>query len=188
MPPGRGSPRTGSLSDRPPISPVRSKIVTPARSTSPSQLLWCVLAGGWSLVFAAPHFYWALGGRAGLGAQAAAADAALQQGWFATYNLAAGCLGILGAVVAAVLAMTWGGRRVHRWLLVAATVACVVLLLRGALGLTLLGASVLAGTFDEQAPVVLLVIEPWFVLGGLAFGGMALSRREKPAVAGSSSH
>lgn len=67
--------------------------MTPARTTSPWRLFWSVLVGGWSLVFAAPHFYWALGGRAGLGAQAAAADAALQQSWFAIYNLAAGCLG-----------------------------------------------------------------------------------------------
>lgn len=158
------------------------------RTTSSSGLLWCVLVGGWSLVFAAPHFYWAMGGRAGLGAQAAAADAALQQGWFAVYNLAAGCLGILGAVVGAVLATMWGGRRVHRWLLVAATIPCVVLFLRGALGLTLLGASVLSGTFDEQAPLVLLAIEPWFVLGGLAFGGMTLSQRKTPAVVDSLPH
>ena len=58
------------------------------------------------------------------------------------------------------------------------------LLLRGALGLTLLGVSVLSGTFDEQMPVVLFAIEPWFVLGGLAFGGMTLSQRKKPAVVG----
>ncbi len=152
--------------------------MTPARTTSSSKLLWCVLVAGWSLVFAAPHFYWALGGRGGLGAQAAAADAALQQGWFAAYNLAAGILGISGAVVGVVVATTWGGRRVRRWLLSAASVACVLLLLRGALGLTLLGGSVLSGTFDEQAPLVLLAIEPWFVLGGLAFGGMVRSQRE----------
>ena len=91
---------------------------------------------------------------------------------------------MLGVVVAT----RWGGRRVHRWLLVAATVACVVLLLRGALELTLLGASVLSGAFDGQTPVVLLAIGPWFVLGGLAFGGMALSRRKKPAFVDATSH
>lgn len=90
--------------------------MTPARMTSSSRLVWCVLAGGWSLVFAAPHFYWARGG-AGLRAQAAAADTVLQQGRFAIYNLAAGCLGILGAL-----------------------------------------------------------------LGGLAFGGMVLTQRKKPAI------
>ena len=62
-------------------------------------------------MLAAPQFYWALLGRADLGAQAAAADAAVRQSWFAVDNL----------------------------------LACVVLLLRAALGVTLLGASVLSG-------------------------------------------
>lgn len=90
----------------------------------------------------------------------------------------------MGAVLGVVIATTLAGRRVHRWLLAAATVACIVLLLRGALGLTLLGGSVLSGTFDEQVPLVLLAIEPWFVLGGLAFGGMVISQRKKPADVG----
>lgn len=93
-------------------------------------------------------------------------------------------MGIAGAAVGVVLATTWGGGRAHHWLLVAATVACVVLLLRGALGLTLLGASVLFGRFDKQTPFILLAIEPWFVLGGLAFGGMALNQRKQLAVVG----
>ena len=76
----------------------------------------------------------------------------------------------------------------HRWLLVTATVACVVLLLRGALGLTLLTANALSDTFDKQTASVLLAIEPWFVPGGLTFGGMALSQRKKPAASGSLSH
>lgn len=150
--------------------------MTSARTRS-SGLVWCVVVGAWSLVFAAPHFYWALGGRAGLGPQAAAADVALQQTWFAVYNLAAGGLGIVGAIVALALAMDWGGHGVRRWLLIAAVAACAILLLRGALGLTLLGVSLLDRTFDEQAPAVLLAIEPWFVLGGVAYGGMALSQR-----------
>jgi len=173
---------------RPPVPSGTVRTVPPAGTASPPRLRWCLLVCGWSLVFAAPHFYWALGGRGGLGTQAAAADAALQQGWFAVYNIAAGCSGIAGAVLGGVLATTWAGRGVHRWLLVAATVACVVLLLRGALGLTLLGASRLSGTFDGQVPLVLLAIEPWFVLGGLAFGGMALSQRRRPVVGSSRPH
>ena len=152
--------------------------MSPVRTTASPGILWAVLVGIWSLIFAAPHFYWALGGRAGLGTQAAAADAALQQGWFATYNLAAGCLGILGALVALVLAKRWGSQRVRRWLLIAATAACAVLLLRGMLGLTLLGVELLKGTFDEQTPAVILAIEPWFVVGGLAYGGMAVHQRK----------
>ncbi|MBA2310323.1 MAG: DUF3995 domain-containing protein [Pseudonocardiales bacterium] len=143
------------------------------RTSSPG-ILWAVLVGSWSLIFAAPHFYWAVGGRAGLENQAAAADVALQQGWFAAYNLAAGCLGILGALVALGLAKRWGSRRARRWLLGAATAACSVLLLRGLLGLTLLGVGLLTGTFDQQTPAVLLAIEPWFVVGGIAYGALVV--------------
>jgi len=141
----------------------------PSRTTPSSGVLPAVLVGIWSLIFAGPHFYWALGGRAGLGSQAAAADSALQQGWFAAYNLAAGCLGVLGALVAVALAKGWGGRRVRCWLLIAATAACPILLLRGMLGLTLLGVDLLTGMLDEQTPALLLAIEPWFVAGGLAY-------------------
>lgn len=150
-------------------------------------VVWFVLVGTWSLLFAAPHFYWAWGGRAGLGAQAAAADAALQQNWFAAYNLAARCMGVAGALVAFVLATRWGGSQVRRLLLMASAVASAVLLLRGALGLTLLGISVLDGAPDEQTPAVLLAIEPYFVLGGLAFGGMVRNQRRKPTVVGAAS-
>jgi len=132
------------------------------------------------VIFAAPHFYWALGGRAGLGAQTAAADAALQQGWFAAYNVTAGFLGVLAAAMALVLANRWVGQRMHRWLLIASRAACAGLLLRGILGLTLLGVSVLRGTFDRKTPALLLAIEPWFVVGGLAYAGMALSQRKGP--------
>jgi len=149
-----------------------------ARRTSPSGgVAWPLLAGTWSLLFAAPHVYWALGGRAGLGAQAAAADAALDQTWFAAYNLAAAVLGVAGAAVAYVLATASLGGRVRRFLLLACAVASVALLLRGALGVTLLGVSALDDAPDEPTPAVLLAIEPYFVLGGLAFSGMVLDHR-----------
>lgn len=144
---------------------------------------WTIAAVTWSLVFAAPHFYWAGGGRAGLGGQATAADAALQQGWFAAYNLVAGCLGVAGAVVATVLASAKGGGRGRRLLLLASTVASAVLLLRGTLGVILLGIGALDGAPAEPTPTVLLVIEPWFFLGGLVFAGMVLSQRRRPATA-----
>jgi hypothetical protein len=157
--------------------------VTSARTSSSSGHLWCGLVTGWSLVFAVPHFYWASGGRAGLGAAAAAADAALAQTWFAAYNGVAGCLGLGGAVLALVLGSGRGGLRMRRWLICAAGAAAVVLLLRGFLGLTLLAVSVLRGTFDAQTPMILVAIEPWFVLGGLAYGAMAfVQRRASPAV------
>lgn len=136
-----------------------------------------MLAGAWSLVFAAPHVYWALGGRAGLGAQAGAADAALRQTWFATYNLAAAGLAVAGALAAFAVVMGWVGVRLRRWLGVATGVAGVALLLRGAVGLLLLGVGLFRGTIDTTTPTVLLLIEPWFVAGGLAYAGMARSLR-----------
>lgn len=151
--------------------------MTPAGTRSSSGSIWCVVVALWSLVFAGLHFYWASGGRAGLGAQAVAADAALQRSWFAAYNLAAGCLGLLGAVMALVLARHGGGHRVRRWLSRAAAAASVILLVRGFPGSTLIAVSLLKGTFDPRTPAVLLAIEPWFVLGGLAYGVMALHQR-----------
>lgn len=153
--------------------------MTSARTGPRSELLWPVLVGIWSLVFAAPHFYWAVGGRAGLGAQAGAADAALAQGWFAAYNLAAGCLAVLGIAVAVALSGSGSSRRVRRWLLAAAIAASVVLLLRGLLGLMLLAVSALQGSFDVQTPAILVAVEPWFVLGGLAYAGLALHQRKR---------
>lgn len=149
-----------------------------ASAGSASGLRWGVLVAVWSLIFAAPHFFWALGGRAGLGPQAAEADAALQQSSFVVYNVAAGFLAILGVAVAMTLAKGWGGRRLRGWLLIAATAAAVTLLLRGLLGVALLAVSLLRGTFDDETPVILLAIEPWFLLGGFAYGGMVIYQRK----------
>lgn len=161
--------------------------MTPARIRPSSELFWPVMVGIWSLIFAAPHFYWAVGGRAGLGAQADAADAALEQGWFAAYNLAAGCLAVLGLALALALSGRGSSRRVRRWLLAFTIAASVVLLLRGMLGLTLLAVSAMQGNFDRQTPAILLAVEPWFVLGGLAYAGLALHQRKR-ANAGLLSH
>jgi hypothetical protein len=72
---------------------------------------------------------------------------------------------------------------VRRWLLAAAIAASAVLLLRGMLGLTLLAVSALQGSSDGQTPAILVAVEPWFVLGGLAYAGLALHQR-KSATAG----
>lgn len=160
-----------------------------ASTGSASRLPWTGLVTVWSLIFAAPHFYWAVGGRAGLGAQAAAADAALQQTWFAVYNVTAGCLAIVGVSVAVTLAKGWGGQRLRRWLLIAATAAAVTLLLRGVLGVALLAVSLLRGMFDDDTPAILLAIEPWFLVGGLVYGGMVVHQRNRtPTPLGIPSH
>lgn len=136
---------------------------------------WGGVACVWALLFAAPHFYWAAGGRWGLGAQAAAADQALQQRWFFTYNLLVGVLSVGGAVLAVALARPHREGPVRRLLRAAAWVACGVLALRGAVGVAALSLDVATGALDS--PLVLVLMEPWFVLGGIAFGGLAATSR-----------
>lgn len=138
-----------------------------------------IVVATWSLLFAAPHLYWAMGGRAGLGAQAADADAALGQSAFFIYNLAAAALAVCGGTIAVVLAKGWANPRLRGRLLGASAVGSAVLLLRGVVGLALLGLGVLNGTLDRQTPALLLAIEPWFLIGGLAYGAMVLRHRRR---------
>ena len=98
-----------------------------------------VLVTVWSLLFAVPHLYWALGGRAGLGPEAAAADAALGKTAFFIYNLAVTGLAICGATIAVVLPRGRTGPRLRGFLLLAGAVGSALLLVRGAVGVTLLG-------------------------------------------------
>lgn len=122
-----------------------------------------------------------MGGRAGLGSQAAAADRALGQSWFASYNVLAAVLAIAGAILAAALAIRRGTDAVSgRWarrLSILVGLGGVVLLLRGVVGVTLLAVDALTGSRNEPSPPLLLAIEPWFVLGGIAYLGMAIAIR-----------
>ena len=43
--------------------------------------------------------------------------------------------------------------------------------------MTLLGLSGLTGTVDRETPALLLAIEPWFLIGGIAYGAMVLEQR-----------
>lgn len=128
-------------------------------------------ACAWSLAFAALHFYWAAGGRAGLGVEAPAADAALSQPWFFSYNVVVGVMALVGAAVAIMLVRPPpAGIGVVR---AAAWVACVTLSLRGAVGLVGLAVDIAGG--ETTSPALLVAIEPWFVLGGLLYGALALA-------------
>jgi Protein of unknown function (DUF3995) len=73
-------------------------------------------AAAWALAFAGPHFYWGVGGVAGL-------DTALNReivegrgGWFLALNWAIGLFCIAGGVVALATVRPWG-RRAPAWLL-----------------------------------------------------------------------
>lgn len=62
-------------------------------------------ACAWGLLFAALHFYWALGGRAGLGD----APDITERTWFLVYDVVAGILSLVAAAVAMALVQPWGG-------------------------------------------------------------------------------
>lgn len=141
---------------------------------------WARAVSAWSLIFAAPHFYWTMGGRRGLGAQAVVADEALSQGWFFAYNLLTGVAAVAAAVGVEVLSRA-GRRGAVRFLQLAASAGCVILTLRGVVGIAALGLELGEGGVD--APAILVAIEFWFLLGGVLFGMLAL--RAKHAATGS---
>jgi len=151
----------------------------PGVTASPGSA-WVVLArvfaavtGAWAGVFAILHVYWAFGGRAFLG-ESPAADAAFARPSFAIYNASVAVLCVVGLAVAAVLFVAasdavprpGGPRRLTGLAVVAAWVACVLLVLRGGGGLVqgLLG---LAPPASQQASYN---FDAWFLLGGGLFG------------------
>lgn len=107
----------------------------------------------------------------GLGAETLAADEALGQSWFFAYNLLTGMLALAGAVAAVILAGQANDWWLYRVLRPAAWAAGIVLLLRGLVDILALGFQVIRGTMDS--PLILVVIEPWFLLGGMLFGALA---------------
>lgn len=144
------------------------------------------LAAGWALIFAGFHFYWALGGRLGMG-DGAAAHSAFSTG-FLLYDLLVALLCLVGAVV--VLALVGGLRWptvIPGWILsTVGWIGTVLLLVRGGLGLIedvlqllgLLNDGLLGMTtqqmFGEPHPSAytmwsLRAIDVYFLLGGLLF-------------------
>ncbi|GAA0459569.1 DUF3995 domain-containing protein [Streptomyces stramineus] len=135
--------------------------------------LWGRIACWWAVAFAALHFYWAVGGDAGLSISAGplATERPL---WFVLAGLwGVGALCLLGALLAWLLArsrLRGAPARLARWLgwgagalLLARGIGVEVLLLTNA---TQLDTSVSAG----QRAWTLALWNPWFIAGGLAFG------------------
>lgn len=133
-------------------------------------------------MFAAPHFYWAVGGRRGLGAETAAADEALGQAWFFAYNLVTGLLALAASAMAIMLARRAGrADRLTRAIRALAWTACGMLTVRGVVGLSCLALQAARGTVDS--PALLIAFEPWFVVGGALFGILAARSRPPRAPA-----
>lgn len=108
----------------------------------------------------------------GLGGEAPAADEALAQPWFFAYNLLTGVLAIAGAAAAIILARRESNRWHVRVVRSAAWVAGAALVLRGAVGVTALG--IQRATEAMDSPLILIAIEPWFLVGGVLFGALAV--------------
>jgi hypothetical protein len=146
---------------------------------------WGVLAAAWAVLFAALHMFWALGGSTGLASSAGTDLAAERPGWF----VVAGLWGVaVLLLVAAALALTLA-RGPHRRALVLAGGAVGLFLLTRGLGIQVL---MLAGAYDGNAAIgpeqrhwSLLLWNPWFVVGGVAFLLAALSgARTRPTIRG----
>ncbi|WP_433947973.1 DUF3995 domain-containing protein [Bacillus tropicus] len=125
---------------------------------------WLVFTGYaafvWSTLFTLIHVYWAAGGT--LGFEGKTMGKALF-----IINLVAIALCIIAAFTALALVQAWG-RRFPSWLLLtSAWGACVVLGLRGCVG-------IIQSLLDsESLSLLLVIIEPFFLLGGILYGLLA---------------
>ncbi len=134
---------------------------------------WGLIACAWALVFAAAHFYWALGGDLGL-AVSAGPLAEERPGWFVLVGLwGVGALCLVGAALGWLLGESRPAGAAGRVVTALGWCACAVLLARG-LAVEALLLFDTAGRWvevsAEQRLWTLLLWNPWFVVGGLAFG------------------
>jgi hypothetical protein len=125
-----------------------------------------VCSAVWSGGFTALHAYWALGGR-GSGPQEV--DAAFARTGFAVYNGVVTLLCLVGVAAAAGLAVaTRLPRRVVRAARTVAWSACVLLLVRGGVGVGV--GQGLLGLAPPAERLAAYDFDPWFLLGGVLFG------------------
>ena len=136
-----------------------------AIDTAPRRAAWVGDAAcAWAFLFAIAHFYWALGGCAGFPVEAC--EAGLSNTWFLAYDLDAGVLCVLGAVIALALVRPWGRMIPRRTLLVLAWIGGAALLLRGVVGLVQ-DVLIVVGPGNGWYPTMLY--DPWFLVGGVLF-------------------
>ena len=142
---------------------------------------WGYVAAGWAITFAALHFFWALGGSAGLAASAGMQLAAERPVWFVAAGLwGVGGLLLIGAGIGAALARAEVDGLRRLLLTVVGSGIALLLLARGVSVEILL----LAGVYDantalgpDQAHWTLVLWNPWFIAGGVAFAAAAVAFR-----------
>ena len=134
-----------------------------ARTAPPTHPRVAHAAFAWSVVFLAPHVYWAAGGTAGL------PEGEQLSGAIAFVNHAAIVLTILAAALALALARRWGDAVPPRLLLAGAWAAFLLLGLRGMAGIAEGLAS--GGAWSEEGSDGLVIaFEALFLVGGILFG------------------
>jgi hypothetical protein len=129
----------------------------------------------WALLFAAPSFYWAAGGTAGMGTLGPGVVALARDPWFVVLVWATGVAKVLAGLLALALARPWG-RRIPRWvLLVGAWGGGALLVFHGG-DFVIQGALALGGVVDVPASAPWATIRwytflwgPWFLIGGILF-------------------
>lgn len=139
-------------------------------------------ASGWCVTFAALHLYWAVGGNRGLASSAGADLATRRPALFVLVGLwGTAILLLLGAALGA--ALTWGRPRTRLRRLTAAVgwLVGAALLARGVVLEILLmtnagGIATSVGRSETHWSLVLW--NPWFIVGGVAF--LVAARRSDP--------
>lgn len=135
--------------------------------------LWGRIACTWAVAFAALHFYWALGGGWALSVSAGPL-AAERPGWFVVVGLwGVGMLCLVGGVLGWLLARPRPGGLGGRVIKALGWCACAVLLVRGIAVEVLLLTDTAGQGIDvspQQRLWTLVLWNPWFLVGGLAFG------------------
>ncbi|WP_139185902.1 DUF3995 domain-containing protein [Alteribacillus bidgolensis] len=117
-------------------------------------------AFAWSTLFGLVHIYWAAGGTAGFEGRTMSEE-------LFVINLMTIVLCFIAAFIALALVQAWG-RKFPSWLLLTlAWIACVVLGLRGGIG------AIQSMLQVEPVPLLLIIVEPFFLLGGILFGLVA---------------
>ena len=146
---------------------------------------WGYAAAVWAGLFAAAHLYWALGGSIGLAQSAGAELARDRPTWFVVLGLyGVALLLALGAVLGVALAHGQRGRWMSRLLPFVGGGVAAVLVLRAVVveALLLSDAGYGNGAVSPAERFWTLVLwNPWFLMGGVAFARAAMGARRLPA-------
>lgn len=128
-------------------------------------------ACAWTVVFGAPHVWWALGVPAGFPGGRESYDFFMSSTWRVVYDVVVVALCVLAFLIARVLRTPSPNDLRRRLALVGAWIACGMLSLRGVAGM------IVDRTSD-------LVWWPLFLTGGMLFAGVAWQARTRDTHSG----